>query len=205
MTEAQDRAIRKAFQQFPDNEEDELVQALRRAYGYLASHAWVTEEHRRTYAVEDIYDALVSAERVKGDLGQALEAMLDLITSGRHYETQNPYTRPEVEQAYRALGRDWKARVMADTLEGMTQDRWDSLSADERDRLRDDSNLTPQLVELEGWRVEVEDHYGKVRRFIVGVSTGWRPIHLEISRRNAYGGGAASRSYRSVRKLYYAR
>ena len=42
------------------------------------------------------------------DLEAALEALLDLITSGRHYQTQNPYTRPEVEQAYKALGRDWR-------------------------------------------------------------------------------------------------
>ena len=41
-------------------------------------------------------------------LRDALEAMLDLITSGRHYQTQNPYTRPEVEQTYQALGRDWR-------------------------------------------------------------------------------------------------
>lgn len=41
-------------------------------------------------------------------LRDALEAMLSLITSGKHYETQNPYTRPEVEQAFKALGRDWR-------------------------------------------------------------------------------------------------
>ena len=50
------------------------------------------------------------AERAS-ELQAALEAMLDLITSGRHYETQNPYTRPEVEAAYKALGRNWRVKV----------------------------------------------------------------------------------------------
>ena len=43
------------------------------------------------------------------ELKEALEALLELITSGKHYETQNPYTRPEVEQAYKALGRNWRS------------------------------------------------------------------------------------------------
>ena len=48
-------------------------------------------------------------ERNCKELQDALEAMLRLITSGKHYETQNPYTRPEVEQAYKALGRNWRS------------------------------------------------------------------------------------------------
>jgi hypothetical protein len=90
-------------------------------------------------------------------------------------------------------------------LRDMTQARWNAMTAAERDRLSDLSGLTPQLTGLEGWRVEVLDNYGQTRRFIVGRSTGWRPCHLEISRRSAYGGPAASSSYQSVRKLYYAR
>ena len=50
----------------------------------------------------------VAIRRERDELREALETMLELITSGRHYQTQNPYTRPEVEQAYRALGRDWR-------------------------------------------------------------------------------------------------
>lgn len=38
----------------------------------------------------------------------ALENLLEFVTSGRRYETQNPYTIPEVEAAYKALGRDWR-------------------------------------------------------------------------------------------------
>ncbi len=90
-------------------------------------------------------------------------------------------------------------------LAGMTQERWDELTPPERDQLRDLSGLTPQLVGLEGWRVEVETTYGETRRFIVGKSTGWRPCHLEIPNRASSGGGSAERTYQSVRKLYNAR
>ena len=91
------------------------------------------------------------------------------------------------------------------TLEGMTHERWIALPAWERDKLRTDDSLTPQLVGLEGWRVEVVTTYGETRRFIVGRSTGWKPIHIEIARRDSSGGGAASKEYASVRTLYQVR
>ena len=59
--------------------------------------------------------------------------------------------------------------------------------------------LTPQLIGLEGKRVEVVDMDGQTRRFIVGKSTGWMPCHLEIARRDSTGGGAASGPFKSVR------
>lgn len=91
-------------------------------------------------------------------------------------------------------------------LTGMTQAKWDSLSTTQRDAIRDNSGLTAQLIGFEGWRVEVVDQANVIRRFIVGKSTGWRPCHLEISRRNAFGGLAAdSRGYKSVRRLYKVR
>lgn len=92
-------------------------------------------------------------------------------------------------------------------LEGMTQAKWDALSSSERDAIRDNSNLNPQLLGLEGWRVEVTNADGERHRFIVGMSTGWRPCHLDISRRNSHGGGmvAASFKYASVTKLYKVR
>jgi hypothetical protein len=72
--------------------------------------------------------------------------------------------------------------------------------------MRDLSGLSPQLKGLEGYRVEVVDSEGdKPRRFIVGKSTGWRPCHLEIARRNCMGGGPASMKYHSVRAIYFAR
>ena len=60
-----------------------------------------------------------------------------------------------------------------------------------RDRkIRCNVELTPQLIGLEGKRVEVVDKYGETRRFIVGKSMGWMPVHLEIARRNSSGGPA---------------
>jgi hypothetical protein len=87
----------------------------------------------------------------------------------------------------------------------MTQERWNSLSPAEREQQRDDSCLTDQLRGLEGWRVEVVTTYGETRRFIVGRSTGWKPIHLEVSRRDSMGGHSAEREYASVKRLYRAR
>lgn len=61
--------------------------------------------------------------------------------------------------------------------------------------------LSPQLVGLEGRRVEVVTTYGETRRFQVGKSTGFNPIHLEVSRRNSMGGVGAERHYKSVRVI----
>jgi hypothetical protein len=61
--------------------------------------------------------------------------------------------------------------------------------------------LSPQLMGLEGHRVEVVTEYDERRRFIVGKSTGWAPIHLEVKRRDSSGGGAAEHEYKSVRDL----
>lgn len=87
-------------------------------------------------------------------------------------------------------------------LVGMTQAKWDALSPKERDRLRSDTGLSPQLIGLEGWRVEVVDADGCTRRFIVGRSNGWQPCHIELKLRSSRGGHGAEREYRSMRKLY---
>lgn len=63
------------------------------------------------------------------------------------------------------------------------------------------AHLSPQLMGLEGHRVEVETTYGETRRFIVGRSTGRMPCHLEIARRDSSGGIAAEHEYESVRDL----
>jgi hypothetical protein len=58
---------------------------------------------------------------------------------------------------------------------------------------------TPQLMGLEGWRVEVKDtRDSAARRFIVGKSTGWAPCHLEILRSNSTGGLPARMDYFQV-------
>ena len=94
---------------------------------------------------------------------------------------------------------------MKTELEGMTQQKWDSLSQSEREESRDLSGLNQQLKGMEGYRVEVVTTYGEKRRFIVGRSTGWRPCSLEINNRRSMGGGAAEQQYKSVRVLYKAR
>ena len=90
-------------------------------------------------------------------------------------------------------------------ITGMTQEKWNAMTFAERIAARSDAELSPQLIGLEGWRVEVVTESGETRRFIVGRSTGWIPCHIEISRRNALGGVAADKSYKSVRRLYKAR
>jgi hypothetical protein len=55
---------------------------------------------------------------------------------------------------------------------------------------RSSSELAPQLIGLEGKRVQVTTPDGNKRRFYVGKSTGFIPCHLEIARRNCYGGMA---------------
>jgi len=54
------------------------------------------------------------------------------------------------------------------------------------------AELTPELIGLEGARVEVVDRYDERRRFWVGRSTGWMPCHLEIATRRSHGGGAVT-------------
>lgn len=91
------------------------------------------------------------------------------------------------------------------SLDGMTQSKWNHMTPAQRDAVRDLSGLTPQLTGLEGWRIEVMTVEGKVRRFIVGKSNGWRPCHLEIHNRRSRGGVRADASYAQVHKLYKAR
>jgi hypothetical protein len=64
---------------------------------------------------------------------------------------------------------------------------------------KDLSGLTPQLVGLEGMRVEVITSYGETRRFWVGRSTGWRPCHIEVKTTRSFGGEAADKEFASVR------
>lgn len=85
------------------------------------------------------------------------------------------------------------------TLANMTWEKWKMLPATERFHLTDRSQLTPQLLQFEGFRVEVVDKFGETRRFKVGRSTGWRPIHLELKRRDSSGGNGADKEYKSVR------
>lgn len=67
---------------------------------------------------------------------------------------------------------------------------------------RCNTDLTPQLIGLEGKRIEVVDCYDEKRRFWVGKSTGWIPIHLEIEKRSDDGGGGVTGTpFKSIRVL----
>lgn len=71
-----------------------------------------------------------------------------------------------------------------------------------RTKTRCYADLTPQLVGLEGRRVEVVEHNGEIRRFQVGRSMGWMPVHLELARYNSTGGSAVTGApFRSVRVI----
>lgn len=60
--------------------------------------------------------------------------------------------------------------------------------------------LTPQLIGLEGNRVEVVDCHGDKRRFYVGRSMGHIPVHLEMKTRRSHDGGAVTGApFKSVR------
>lgn len=53
------------------------------------------------------------------------------------------------------------------------------------------AELEPQLMGLEGYRIEVTSADGQRERFIVGMSTGWMPCHLAMKRRDSSGGCVA--------------
>lgn len=62
--------------------------------------------------------------------------------------------------------------------------------------------LTPELIGLEGRRVEVVDSSGEKRRFTVGRSTGWIPIHLEIkTSRSRFHDPVSGAPFQSVRVI----
>lgn len=90
-------------------------------------------------------------------------------------------------------------------LEGMTYELWRSLNERQRKRVQDTTSLNPQLLKLEGCRVEVRDEYGEKRRFQVGRSGGWRPIHLELANCRSSGGCKAADNYKSVRIVRISR
>lgn len=53
-------------------------------------------------------DAFAKAEPDKQALAEALTNLLEFVVSGRRYVNRNPYTIAEVQEAYKALGRDWR-------------------------------------------------------------------------------------------------
>jgi hypothetical protein len=75
----------------------------------------------------------------------------------------------------------------------MTQERWDVLSPAERVRMRDVSDLIPDLIGHEGERIcalyPATDGYAQwSQRYYVGMSRGWKPVHIQLSYRNSKDG-----------------
>ena len=70
----------------------------------------------------------------------------------------------------------------------------------DKEKVQCEVDLQPQLVGLEGKRVEVIDCYGDKRRFKVGKSVGFIPLHLELARTDSSGGPAITGTpFQSVR------
>ncbi len=82
-----------------------------------------TQLYESQTAFQSVHKEMVDARMILGDLLQeisqdrpllhqvhelkeALRSMVRLITSGEHYQSQNPYTRPQVREAFRVLGLD---------------------------------------------------------------------------------------------------
>lgn len=119
-------------------------------------------------------------------LHERTERLIQWLTE-RGYDAPKMPKRKGTKKAYRVY-LDAVRRAHAATISSGTG-------------VRCTAELTPQLKGLEGKRVEVETTYGEIRRFIVGKSTGWMPIHLEIKRRDSMGGGAAEKQYKRVTVL----
>lgn len=87
-------------------------------------------------------------------------------------------------------------------MEKMTQAKWDALSAIDRDKIRDISELHPKLIGLES-RTIICMRNGKIRKFRVGRTTGWRPVHLAMSR-NAHGSSDVIDVAEIITGIHYA-
>lgn len=64
---------------------------------------------------------------------------------------------------------------------------WNATYPDQRKRVASKENLCPELIGLEGYRVEATQ-YGERVRFQVGKSTGWKPCHIALHNRRSIGG-----------------
>lgn len=87
----------------------------------------------------------------------------------------------------------------------MTAQLWRGIGYGQRDRVRDKSDLCPELRGLEGCRIECE-HYGERVRFQVGISTGWKPGHIRLHNCRSIGGDIVlPGTVRNVRVIRSAR
>ncbi len=73
-------------------------------------------------------------------------------------------------------------------LDKMTQARWNNMSPEQKDAMRDLVYLVPELIGQEGWRIEAVYPDGTKERYYVSRSTGWKPCHIAVKTRRAFGG-----------------
>jgi hypothetical protein len=95
--------------------------------------------------------------------------------------------------SWRNLDHTGKARV------------WDRMTPAEKDVVRSSAGLHPDLIGLEGWRVELTYPDGSTERGIVSRSTGWQPCHILLKLRTSHGGSGLSTYGFTIRKLYKVR
>jgi hypothetical protein len=147
---------------------------------------------------------VVCGDSEMADVTVNQEQRLYVIPSGRGYSFLGFDVLFERGRKLAAeLGRSWGCVDRIGTLQQYND--YMSLVEEARKRniatgWRSRSQLIPELIGLEGRRVEVVDCFGNTRRFQVGKSTGFIPCHLEIARRNCHGGPAVSGDpFKSVR------
>lgn len=166
--------------------------------------------------IDEAYESALSAAKSNaGSLAEAKAAGL-VRTDRKHklwYRKEGSgysglgfeYATREVRAASEITGRtyDYEA-ILSGSPKGFLV--WVKAMEEAREvhfqtKRRAEGLLSPQLKGLEGKRVEVVTKYGETRRFIVGKSMGWMPIHLEIARRSSHGGAGADFEYKSVRVI----
>lgn len=119
---------------------------------------------------------------------------LYVIPSGNGYSTLGFHVAEQKRRAVLAwLGKGWLHCEPGTPLAYSAYLEAMKVGADHAAKTgtRCNVDLTPELIGLEGKRVEVISPGERPRRFYVGKSTGWMPIHLEIARRNSSGGLSA--------------
>jgi len=161
-----------------------------RPEGIPESYRKMIQQRRREVTVNEERELyVIPAARGYSCLG--FDVLIQRNNAVCEWLRENGRKAPEVSA-------DLRGTLEAYTIYRETMRRGESLNRETAKRCNAD--LTPQLIGLEGKRVEVVDRHGETRRFWVGKSTGWFPVHLEVARRDSSGGSAVTGApFQSVR------
>lgn len=153
-------------------------------------------------------------KRIAGTISATAKAEVTLDPARRLYVIHHPKSHTaclgyDVAEARRVAVLEWLGHlptlIEVGTVEAYTAYALTMLEGSRqaaKGKGRCPAELTPQLIGLEGKRVEVVDAYGHKRRFTVGRSTGWMPCHCEIKQNNSKGGVAVTGApFRSLKVL----